>query len=174
FQVLWGSQVVSEFGLSASTIAFPLLVLAVTGSPGASGLVLSAIAAAHVIAGLPMGALADRWDRKKIMLGCEAAQVISGASLFAAIARGVVTVTHALALVGLTFLRLPPKPDLEAQPEPERHLARETAAGLRWVWGNRSIRVVAFCAVGLNLFFAAYYIVIIVLARGRGVPSGEI
>jgi predicted MFS family arabinose efflux permease len=219
-------------------------VLALTGSPGASGLVLSAIAAAHVVAGLPMGALADRWDRKKIMIGCEAAQVISGASLVAAIVWGVVTlphiivvaavmglcsalfvpaedaslpnvvpddqvstavamntarsyladllgtaaggflfalrrfmpfavdvVTHAIALVGLTFLRLPAR---EAQPEPERHLAHEVAAGLRWVWGNRSIRVVAFCAVGLNLFFAAYYIVIIVLARGRGVPSGEI
>ncbi|MEA2589425.1 MAG: hypothetical protein QOH66_2352 [Actinomycetota bacterium] len=247
FQVLWGSQVLSEFGLSASTIAFPLLVLAVTGSPAASGLVLSAMAAAHVVAGLPMGALADRWDRKKIMLGCEAAQVISAASLVAAIAWGVVTlahiivvaavmgtcsslfapaedaslpnvvpdeqvstavamntarsyladllgtaaggflfavrrflpfavdvVTHALALVGLTFLHLPPKPDPETQPEPEPHLAREIAAGLRWVWGNRPIRVVAFLAVGLNLFFAAYYIVIIVLARARGVPSGEI
>ncbi|MCW3044612.1 MAG: major facilitator transporter [Actinobacteria bacterium] len=247
FQVLWGSQVVSEFGLSASTIAFPLLVLAITGSAGASGLVLGVIAAAHVVAGLPMGALADRWDRKKIMLGCEAAQVISGASLVAAIAWGVVTlphiivvaavmgvcsalfvpaedaslpnvvpdnqvstavamntarsyladllgtaaggflfalrrfmpfavdvVTHALALVGLTFLRLPPKPDPETQPEPEPHLVHEMAAGLRWVWGNRSIRVVAFCAVGLNLFFAAYYIVIIVLARGRGVPPGQI
>jgi predicted MFS family arabinose efflux permease len=30
------------------------------------------------------------------------------------------------------------------------------------------------CAVGLNLFFTAYYIIIIVLAQARGVPSGEI
>jgi MFS family permease len=244
FRVLWASQVLSEFGLNASTIAFPLLVLAVTGSAGASGLVLSTIAAAGVVAGLPMGALADRWDRKKIMLGCEAAQVLAGASLVAALLWGMATLAHvvvvaavmgvcgalfapaedatlpnvvpddqlstalamntarsylgqlsgtaaggflfavgrfvpfmvdvlmhAMAFVGLTFLRLPVR---KVQPEPERHLGREMAAGLRWVWGNRPIRVVALCAIGLNLFFAAYFIIIIVLARGRGVPAGEI
>src|SRR5262249_42317907 len=88
FRLLWGSQVLSEFGLSASTIAFPLLVLAVTGSAVASGLVLSTVAAAEVVAGLPMGALADRWDRKKIMLGCEAALTIAGASLVTALLWG--------------------------------------------------------------------------------------
>jgi MFS family permease len=244
FQLLWGSQVLSEFGFSASAIAFPLLVLAITGSPGASGLVLGTTAAAQVVAGLPMGALADRWDRKRIMLGCEAAEVVAGASLVAALVWGVATLahmivvaailgvctalfvpaedaslpnvvpeeqlssavamntarsflgqlsgtaaggflfalarfvpfavdvlTHAMAFVGLAFLRLPPR---EVRPEPERHFGREVAAGLRWVWGNRPIRVVALCAVGLNVFFTAYYIVIIVLARDRGVPSGEI
>jgi len=244
FRLLWASQVLSEFGGNASMIAFPLLVLAVTGSAGASGLVLSTSAAAEVVAGLPMGALADRWDRKKIMLGCEAAQVLAGASLVAALLWGMATLaqmvvvaafmglcaalfvpaedatlpnvvsddqlsravamnaarsylgqlsgtaaggflfavgrfvpfmvdvlTHAMAFVGLTLLRLPVR---KAQPEPERHLGREMATGLRWVWGNRPIRVVALCAVGLNLFFAAYFIIIIVLARVRGVPPGEI
>jgi MFS family permease len=46
--------------------------------------------------------------------------------------------------------------------------------GLRWVWGNRPVRVIEQCAVGLNLFFSAYYIIIILLAKERGVPSGEI
>jgi predicted MFS family arabinose efflux permease len=46
--------------------------------------------------------------------------------------------------------------------------------GLRWVWGQRHIRVTALCAVGLNLFFTAFYLIVIVLAQARGVPSGQI
>ncbi|MGH3540509.1 MAG: MFS transporter, partial [Pseudonocardiaceae bacterium] len=64
YQLLWISQVLSGAGLSTSVIAFPLLVLALTGSAAASGLVLGTIAAAQLLAGLPAGALADRWDRK--------------------------------------------------------------------------------------------------------------
>jgi predicted MFS family arabinose efflux permease len=55
-----------------------------------------------------------------------------------------------------------------------RHIGREMAEGLRWVWSHRHIRVTALCAVSLNFFFNAFYIVIIVLAEGRGVPAGEI
>src|SRR5436309_2020219 len=94
FRLLWGSQVLSEFGIHASTIAFPLLVLAITGSAVASGLVLSASAGAAFLAGLPTGALADRWNRKAIMLGCEAAQVVAAASLVAALVWGAATVVH--------------------------------------------------------------------------------
>jgi MFS family permease len=244
FQLLWGSQVLSEFGLHVSTIAFPLLVLALTGSAAASGLVLSASAGAQLIAGLPTGALADRWNRRTIMLVCEAAQVVAAASLVAALVWGaatvvhmvlvavvmglcgalfepaedaclptvvpadqvptavalnsarsfladlagtaaggflfavskavpfaVDTVTHALAFVGLTFLRVPAR---EPRREPVRHLGREMAEGLRWVWRNRPVRVITLCAIGLNVFFTAYYIVIILLAKARDVPSGQI
>lgn len=244
YGVLWGSQALSEFGINVSMIAFPLLVLAITGSPAASGLVLAAIAVGQLVAGLPTGALVDRWNRKKIMLACEAAQALSAASLVAALWWGMATVphmvvvalvigvcaalfepaeeaslptvvppeqlstalamnsarshlgqlsgtaaggflfavgrfvpfavdvlTHAMAFVLLLFLRIPRR---EAKPEPDRHLGREIAAGLRWVWGHRPVRVTALLAVGLNLFFAAYYIVIIVLAQSRGVSAGEI
>lgn len=244
YRLLWGSQVVAEFGSSASMIALPLLVLGATGSPGTSGLVLSVMAATRLIAGLPMGALADRWNRKSIMLGCEAMSVVASASLVAALAWDVVNVGHIVAvaavmgltsalfepaedaclpnlvpasqlpaavamnsarsflghlcgtaaggfffalgravpfaaemvshtfsLVGLTFLRVPAR---EVRPEPGRHLGHEMVAGLRWMWQHRPIRVIALCAVGLNLFFAAYYIVIILRARASGVPAGQI
>ncbi|MGH3944631.1 MAG: MFS transporter, partial [Pseudonocardiaceae bacterium] len=94
YQLLWISQVLSGVGLSASVIAFPLLVLALTGSAAASGLVLGAIAAGQLIAGLPAGALVDRWDRKAIMLSCEAIQVIVAASLVAALWWDVAQVAH--------------------------------------------------------------------------------
>jgi MFS family permease len=244
YRLLWGSQVLSEFGVNASTIAFPLLVLAVTGSPALAGLVLGVDAGARLVAGLPAGALVDRWDRKKVMLGCEAVQAVAMVSLVAALlwhmvsavhlvvvaaAMGVCAalfepaeqaclpnlvpnnqlstavslnaartylaqlsgtaaggflfavgrfvpftvdvLTHVVSFFALAFLRLPPR---ETQPESEHHLGREMIAGLRWVWQNHPIRAISLCAVSLNLFFSAYFIVLIVLAAARGVPSGEI
>lgn len=244
FQLLWGSQALSDFGVNASTIAFPLLVLAVTGSGAASGLVLGTIAAARLAAGLPAGALADRWDRKKIIVGCQAAQAVAGATLVVALWSNVVSVWHmvavaavmgvcaalfdpaedaslpnlvpaeqlppavamktariylgqlsgtavggflfalgrsvpfgvhvlsnAVAFLGLLFLRVPRR---EVAPQPARHIGREMVTGLRWVWGHRHIRVTMLCAVVLNLFFSAFYIVVIVLAQSRGVPFGQI
>jgi len=94
YRLLWSSQAMSEFGLAATTIAFPLLVLAVTGSPLASGLVLGTTAAATLAAGLPAGALVDRLSRKAIMLCCEAAQVLAATSLVVALWWGVATVPH--------------------------------------------------------------------------------
>src|SRR5260370_34401441 len=85
FALLWGSMLSSEFGFRAAAIAFPLLVRAINGSAADSGLVLGTVAASQLVAGLPAGALADRWNRKHIMLGCEAAQAIAGASLVGAI-----------------------------------------------------------------------------------------
>ncbi len=244
FALLWGSMLSSEFGFSAAAIAFPLLVLAINGSAADSGLVLGTVAAAQLVAGLPAGALADRWNRKHIMLGCEAAQAIAGASLVGAILLHAVSipqlvvvaavigvcaalfepaedatlpnvvpdgqlstavamnaartslarlsgtgaggflfavgrvapfaldmVSHALAFFALAFLRMPPR---EVRPEPIGRLHREMLNGLRWVWQERLIRVTALCAVVLNLFFSAFYIVVIVLAHRRGVSSGEI
>ncbi|TCO54191.1 MFS transporter [Actinocrispum wychmicini] len=244
YRLLWTSQALSEFGINSAMIAFPLLVLTVTGSPAASGLVLGAVAAARLVAGIPAGALVDRWNRKTIMLACEVAQATAAASLVAAlwwnvatIAHMVVvaivlgicgalfepaedsilpnlvpekqlstavslnaarsylgqlsgtgaggflfaigrfvpfvveTVAHAIAFVELLFLRVPPR---EVRREPMSHLRHEMVAGLRWVWEQRYIRVFALCAISINAFFTAYYIVVIVLAQTRGIPPGEI
>src|SRR5689334_1572548 len=93
YQLLWSGQALSEVGFSTTMIAFPLLVLAITGSPAASGLVLGADAAAQLIAGLPAGALVDRWDRKKIMLWCEAVLAVAVGSLALALWWGSATLT---------------------------------------------------------------------------------
>jgi len=244
YQLLWVSQVLSGVGVNASVIAFPLLVLALTGSAPASGLVLGTVAAAQLVAGLPAGALADRWARKKIMLAAELIQVIAAVSLVAALWWGVARVAHlvvvaavmggcaamfrpaedaclpsvvppeqlstavalnaarasvaqlsgtaaggflfaiarfvpfladalahAVAGILLAFLRIPPR---EVVPAPARQLGQEIMTGLRWVWAQRHIRVTAQCAVVLNLFFSAFYLIVIVLAQSRGVPSGQI
>jgi MFS family permease len=244
YQLLWGSQALAEFGMNASVIAFPLLVLAVTGSPAATGLVLGTSAAAQLLVGLPAGALVDRWNRKAIMLSCEAAQAIAATSLVIALLWGVASMahivvvaavmgvcgavfvpaedaclpnlmpaeqlstavamnsarshlgqlsgtaaggflfaigrfvpfavdvlTHTIAFFLLMFLRMPPR---KVRPEPVGHLGREMVAGLRWMWSHPPIRIIGLFAVVLNLFFTAYFIIIIVVAQARGVPSGEI
>lgn len=245
YQLLWTGQAVSEFGFHASMIAFPLVVLAISGSAMASGLVLGTVAVAQLAVGLPAGALVDRWNRRTVMLACEAAHALAAASLVVALWWGVTSiphlvvvaavfgvcaalfepaedailpslvparqlstavamnsarsslgqlsgtaaggflfavgrlvpflvdaVAHAAAFVALLFMRPPPR---VAPPSgPAGQLRREIGAGLRWVWGHRHIRVTALCAVVLNLFFSAYYLVIIVLAQSRGVPPGQI
>jgi predicted MFS family arabinose efflux permease len=234
----------SGFGLSSAGIAIPLLVLSTTGSAAESGFVLGTIAAARLAAGLPGGVLADRWNRKYIMVACEAMLAVASASMVVALIRHALTIpqmivvagvigvcgaffdpaesaslpnlvqdrqvstalamnfarsslgslfgtsaggflfaigravpfvadmaSHATACFALMFLRMPSPP---ARPQPAGNLRREMLDGLRWVWQQRLIRVLTICALVLNLFFTAFYLVIIVLARRRGIPSGEI
>ncbi|WP_414941777.1 MFS transporter [Amycolatopsis sp. cmx-11-51] len=245
YRLLWTGQVVSEAGFSTTMIAFPLVVLAITGSAAQSGLVVGAVAIAQLVTGLPAGALVDRWPRKRIMLGCEAVQAIAAAGLVLALWWGkagvgllvVVAVvmgvcralfepaeeaslprlvpseqvpaavalnaartsagqlsgtalggflfalgrfvpfvfdvfTHLFAFVALLFVRIPDR--VTATARPPAHLGREIVEGVRWVWGQPRLRVTTFCVISLNLFFSAYYLVIIVLANDRGMPSGEI
>ncbi|MCA1707379.1 MAG: MFS transporter, partial [Actinobacteria bacterium] len=94
YRLLWGSQALSQFGGNAAGIALPLLVLAITASPATVGLVLGASAAAALLVGLPAGAFVDRWNRKKVMLCCEAGDVIASASLVVALWWGAASVKH--------------------------------------------------------------------------------
>jgi MFS family permease len=245
YQILWGSQALSMFGTNATYIAYPLLVLVLTGSPALSGLVLGVSAAAELVAGIPAGAFADRWSRKRIMLICEAVQTVTTAAFVLALwwhlanaamllavavvlgacesvfrpaetaclpsivpaeqvagavagnaARGYLgnlagtaaggflfalgralpfaanLFAHGASLVALLFLRLPAREP--AAPAPVQHLGREMLDGLAFMWRQRTIRVTSLCVVLLNLFFSAFYIVVVVLARSRGMSSGEI
>ncbi|WP_439658395.1 MFS transporter [Lentzea sp. HUAS TT2] len=101
YRLLWISQALSASGFSASMIAFPLLVLALTGSPATTGLVLGVEAAAQVVVGLPGGALVDRWNRKKIMLMAEATQALAVASLVLALWLDMLGVAHIVVVAAL-------------------------------------------------------------------------
>ncbi|MFL6118291.1 MFS transporter [Actinophytocola sp.] len=244
YTLLWVGQGCAEIGFSSSMLAFPLIVLAVTGSAAASGLVLAADAVAQAVTALPAGALVDRWDRRRIMLACEITQVLALASLVAALLLGHATVlhltavaavlgacralfepaedallpslvpepqlatavatnsarssigqmtgtalggvlfgitrwapflldlvTHLVAFTTLAFLRAPAR---TTEPAPIGRLGHEITEGLRWLWQRKEIRVTTVCAVTLNLFFAAYYLVVVVLAQRHGTPAGEI
>ncbi|WNZ08506.1 MFS transporter [Streptomyces sp. 11x1] len=71
FTLLWTSQAAAELAYSTSLIALPLLVLTVTGSPTQAGVISFVDAAATLLAGLPAGAVADRFERRSVLLWCE-------------------------------------------------------------------------------------------------------
>ncbi|MFN8537408.1 MAG: MFS transporter [Thermomicrobiales bacterium] len=70
YLLLWFGQSVSILGTHVSHLAFPLLVLALTGSPAQAGFVAAARSVPWLLFALPAGALVDRWDRKLTMILC--------------------------------------------------------------------------------------------------------
>lgn len=92
YLLLWCGQAISTIGGSVSDLAFPLLVLAISGSPFQAGLVeaLNTLAAALVI--LPAGVLVDRWNRKHVMFFCDLCRLLSMASIPLALALGHLTI----------------------------------------------------------------------------------
>ncbi|MER6200562.1 MFS transporter [Streptomyces sp. NPDC001586] len=95
FSLLWGSQAASQLGSAVSILAFPLLVLSIHGSAVQAGAVGTVQAVIRAVFQLPAGALADRWDRKRLMLGCDAGR----AALFVILASAVLTDNASLPLV---------------------------------------------------------------------------
>lgn len=73
---LWGGQAISQLGTQASTVAFPLLVLALGGSAAQAGVVGLAKWLPVVLAAIPAGELADRLDRKRLMIACDMARAL--------------------------------------------------------------------------------------------------
>jgi predicted MFS family arabinose efflux permease len=86
--VLWSSQVVSTVGTRVTSIAFPLLVLAVTHSPAKAGVVGFAQTLPFLLLYLPAGAFIDRWDRKRTMIACDAGRAVALGSIAVTVALG--------------------------------------------------------------------------------------
>lgn len=94
FMVLWVGQVISTIGARASTLAYPLLVLALTGSPVTAGVVGFAQTLPYVLFYLPAGSFIDRWNRKPIMLVADAGRALAMGSLVVALLAGWLSVTQ--------------------------------------------------------------------------------
>ena len=75
--LLWSGQAVSVLGTQVTQIAFPLLVLGLTGSAAAAGLVAAARTLPYLLLTLPAGALVDRWDRRATMVVCSAGSALA-------------------------------------------------------------------------------------------------
>ena len=98
FNLLWVGQVVSDLGANVSAIAFPLLVLATTGSPTRAGIVAAAGNLPTLVLGVPAGALIDRWDQKRVMVVADCARFAAIGSLAIAIALDALTFGHIVAV----------------------------------------------------------------------------
>src|SRR5262245_18641596 len=76
FKVLLSSQAISALGDAVSFTALPLLVLALTGSGVAMGLVATAQTLPDFVFGTLAGAMADRSDRKRMMFLADSGRAI--------------------------------------------------------------------------------------------------
>lgn len=92
YMLLWCSQTVNVIGTQISQIAYPLLVLALTGSPAQAGFVAAARTVPWLVFALPAGALVDRWNRKRVMMFCSAGSGLALASIAIAYALGMLTI----------------------------------------------------------------------------------
>lgn len=101
FLLLFSGQLVSAIGSQVSQLAFPLLILAVTGSPAQAGFLGAMRGLAYVLFGLPAGAYVDRWNRKTVMILSDTGRALALGSIPIALALGRLTLGQ---LYVVTFL----------------------------------------------------------------------
>ncbi|NUQ95654.1 MAG: MFS transporter [Streptomyces sp.] len=109
FRWFWLSRVVSGLGSAVTTVALPVLTFQETGSPLMVSLVAASATLPYVVFGLIAGTLADRTDRRRLMILSDWLNAACIASVPAASALGLLTggqvlvVAFASAALGLFF-----------------------------------------------------------------------
>ncbi|XVV08700.1 MFS transporter [Actinoplanes sp. CA-131856] len=88
FNLLWTSQTLSDLGDGVATLALALLVLVQTGDPVSAGLVGTLASVARLVFRLPSGVVADRFDRRRLMLACDAVRLLAFVVLTVAVFTG--------------------------------------------------------------------------------------
>jgi MFS family permease len=85
FVLLQVGQLLSSAGTSSTTIAYPLLALALTHSPAKAGIIGFARLVPYALFALLSGAAADRWNRKRLMITADGVRALAIATLGALI-----------------------------------------------------------------------------------------
>ncbi|MBA3779546.1 MAG: MFS transporter [Chloroflexi bacterium] len=98
YKVLVAGQGMSSIGDAVSFTALPLLVLQLTGSGLAMGVVGMLEMLPDLVFGLPAGALADRWDRRRMMLLADLGRAILIALIPLSVLLGLPTMAVILAV----------------------------------------------------------------------------
>jgi MFS family permease len=101
FQALWGSEALAGVGENAAGIAYPLLILATTGSAVYAGAVGSAQLLASGLMSFWGGILADRVNRKKLLIATSVIRAVLLGLFSALLFSGPVhvSITFAIAIV---------------------------------------------------------------------------
>lgn len=81
YTLLWSGQLISSTGSQVSDIAIPLLVYSLTHSAAQTGIAGALRGIPYVLLMLPAGALVDRWNRRRVMLVCDAGRTLALASV---------------------------------------------------------------------------------------------
>ena len=85
FLLLQAGQLLSGIGTQSGLVAYPLLVLSLTGSAAKAGLVAFTRGLSSTLLALPAGMVADRWNRRRLMIAADAVRVAAVGGLAAAI-----------------------------------------------------------------------------------------
>lgn len=156
FMLLWSGQVISTVGSSAAAIVYPLLILALTNSPAQAGIAAAARTVPYVLFSLPVGALIDRWDRRRVMIWTDLGRVAAVATIPLAIAFDALTVwqLYAVAFVEGTLFVFFNLAEVAALPRvvpvhqlPQATAQNEAMFGIAHIAGP-SIGTVLFQALG--------------------------
>jgi MFS family permease len=91
FVLLQLGQGLSTLGSTSTYVAYPLLVLALTHSPARAGVVGFANVLPYALFALLAGVVADRVDRKRLMIAMDLVRAGAMASIVAALAAGALT-----------------------------------------------------------------------------------
>jgi len=73
---LWIAQFFSQFGDSVFQLAFIWIILDLTGSKSATGLAATVSYLPSLVFGIGAGLLVDRWNRRLVMIGADAARAL--------------------------------------------------------------------------------------------------
>jgi MFS family permease len=101
FQLLWVGSTASALGSHVSALAYPLLVLALTGSPGQAGVVGGVGFATALLFSLPGGVWVDRWGRRGVLLWCEGIRAVSVGTIALATYGDWLTFAHIVVVAGI-------------------------------------------------------------------------
>jgi len=91
YVVFWFGQAVSSIGGNISQIAFPWLVLSLTHSPAAAGIVGMMRTLPNLLY-LIAGALVDRWNRKAVMIWCDLGRLLNLLMLLGMLFSGLISI----------------------------------------------------------------------------------
>ena len=101
YMLLWSGQVITTLGASAAGIIYPLLILSLTGSPAQAAGATALRMVPYLLLSLPVGALIDRWNRRRVMIVCHIGRAIAVATLPLAMMTGTLHVDHIYAVAVL-------------------------------------------------------------------------
>jgi MFS family permease len=94
FRRFWVAEAISEAGTAVSLVVLPIVVFTLTGSPAQTGLLTALEAVPYLLFGLLAGALADRVDRRRLMVGGDLLRAALVGSIPLAAALGVLELPH--------------------------------------------------------------------------------
>jgi MFS family permease len=101
FQTLWAGQAAASLGMGVADVAYPLAILALTGSPARAGLFAAVQVTGMLLAGLPAGQLADAVDRQLIVIAAAAGRAFVTAVVVAGLVSGFLSLPILLAAAAL-------------------------------------------------------------------------